>query len=319
MVSSPKSPDPYKQASADQKAQTSAGYASSILNNPNEQSPYGSVDYKVSGWEQVQGADGKMQYVPRYTRTTKLSPDEQRIAGYDTATRYNLGRTATQQSAKLGDYLNSSIDPSGWQAWGLGAAPGEIRQDQGATDRPAIEKALMGRFNDDFSKQSAAQDVQLAARGMSPGSQGYSDVQQSRDRARTDANQQAYLASGAESREAQNAYNQAAQQRYELGANYADRGNQLRQAQAQETFALRNQPINEIAALMSQAQVNMPNFSPYSRQGISAAQPGGYMSQNYQNQLQMANATNQGLFGLGGSLLGGIGQAGGWRPFTGRA
>ena len=81
------------------------------MNNPNEVSPYGSVNYQVSGWEQVPGADGKMQNVPRYTRTTSLSPDEQRIAGYDTATRYNLGRTATQQSAKIGDYLNSIDRP----------------------------------------------------------------------------------------------------------------------------------------------------------------------------------------------------------------
>src|SRR4029077_11233433 len=116
------------------KAQTSAAYASSIINNPNESSNYGSVHYKGSGWEQVPGADGKMQNVPRYTRTTSLSPDEQRIAGYDTATRYNLARSATQHSAKIGDYLNQSITPSGWQAWTSGRKPGE------QVDRGAIEK-----------------------------------------------------------------------------------------------------------------------------------------------------------------------------------
>ena len=134
IASSPKSPDPYKQAGADQRAQQGASYASSIINNPNEVSNYGSVNYQVSGWEQVPDAQGKMTYVPRYTRTTSLSPDEQKIAGYDTATRYNLGRTATQQSAKIGDYLNQSIDPSKWQAWQSGHAFNE------ATDRPEIEK-----------------------------------------------------------------------------------------------------------------------------------------------------------------------------------
>jgi Chaperone of endosialidase len=162
---------------------------------------------------------------------------------------------------------------------------------------------MLGRFNTDFAQQSAAQDAQLAARGMSPGSQGYSDVQQGRDRARTDATQQAYLASGQESRAAQEAYNQATQQRYELGANYADRGNQLRQAQMEEAFAMRNQPINEIMALLGGSQVNMPNFSPYSRQGISASSPGGYQQQNYQNKLQQTAATNEGLFGLGKAAL----------------
>ena len=42
MASSPKSPDPYKQASADQKAQSTAAQQSAIINNPNEYNYYGS-------------------------------------------------------------------------------------------------------------------------------------------------------------------------------------------------------------------------------------------------------------------------------------
>jgi hypothetical protein len=184
MVSSgPKAPNPYAQASADQQAQTGAAIGSSIINNPNEQSPYGSVNYQIAGWEQVPDAQGKMQSIPRYTRTTTLSPDEQKIAGWDSGTRYNLGRTATQQSAKIGDYLNQSINTQGWAPWQQAAAPGEVRQDQGATDRGAIEKAMLGRWEDSQGKSARAQDAQLAARGMSPGSQGYSDVQQGRDQA----------------------------------------------------------------------------------------------------------------------------------------
>jgi len=320
MVSSPKSPDPYKQASADQSAQSSAAQASAVMNNPNEVSPYGSVNYQISGWEQVPGADGKMQNVPRYTRTTSLSPDEQRIAGYDTATRYNLGRTATQQSAKIGDYLNQSINPSGWQAWGLGAAPGEVRQDAGPTDRAAIEKAMSESYHRQTDPQNAAAQAQLANRGLSPGSQGYGTYQQGQQDAAAEAARQGYLASGAESREAQNAYNQAGQLRYQMGADYADRGNQLRQAQSQEAFALRNQPINEIMALLGGSQVNMPNFSPFSRQGIGAASPGSYMASNYQNQVASANATNQGIFNLLGSVagMGGSMMGRGGLPSTGR-
>jgi hypothetical protein len=85
----------------------------------------------------------------------------------------------------------------------------------------------------------------------------------------------------------------------------------------QEGFALRNQPINEIMALLGGSQVNMPQFAPFSRQGIGAAQPGGYMAQNYANQLQQSSAQNQGLFGLAGAGLGAIGQAGGLGMFMG--
>jgi hypothetical protein len=300
MVSSPKAPNSYQQASADQQAQTSSAYASSILNNPDESSNYGSVNYNVDHWEQVPGADGKMQYVPRYTRTTKFSPDEQRIAGYDTATRGNLGRTAVQQSAKIGDYLNHGLDTKDWQPWEAGHDFNE------STDRPAIEQAMLGRYRDQAGKQNAAQDVQLSLRGMNPGSQGYSDVSDARNRSDVDAQQQAYLASGNEAR-----------QNYATAASHWDQKNQLRQAQEQSSYAQRNQPINEIMALMGGSQVNMPNFAPFSRQGIASSSPGQYANQNYQNQLQMANATNQGLFSLGGSVLGGIGQAGGFKPFTG--
>jgi hypothetical protein len=289
LASSPKAPNPYQQAAADQNAQVGAASSSAVLNNPNEQSPYGSVNYQIAGWEQIPGADGKMQNVPRYTRTTTLSPDEQRIAGWDTATRYNLGRTGTQQSAKIGDYLNQGINTQGWQPWQTARGFSE------ATDRPAIEQALMARQTDAMGRATAAQEAQLAARGMSPGAQGWSDVQDAQQRAATDARQQAYLASGQEARSNYDAY---------LAGNAAN--NQLRQAQTQEGFALRNQPINEIMALLGGSQVNMPQFSPFSRQGISAASPGNYMAANYQNQLASTNAFNQGLFSLAGAVGGGV-------------
>jgi hypothetical protein len=297
MTSSPKAPNPYAQASADQQAQTGAAIGSSIINNPNEISPYGAVNYSIAGWEQVPNAQGQMVYTPRYTRTTSLSPDEQKIANLDTGTRYNLGSTALGVSSKLPSYFASGVDTSQWTPWQTGHAFNE------ATDRPAIEEAMLGRWRDSTAKSSAAQDAQMAARGLSPGSAQYTDVMDSRARAATDAQQQAYLASGQEARS-----------NYQTAQSYWDMINQLRQAQSQESFALRNQPLNEIAALMSGSQVNMPQFSPFSRQGIAATSPGSYMATNYQNQLQQSSANNQGLFGLGGNVAsmigGGLGSGG---------
>ncbi|HYV88008.1 MAG TPA: tail fiber domain-containing protein [Candidatus Polarisedimenticolia bacterium] len=304
MASSPKSPDPYKQASADQKAQSTAAQQSAIINNPNESNYYGSQNYSIAGWEKTQGADGKWQYTPRYNKTTTLSPAEQRIAEQDSATRYNLGATAANQSGKLDAYLSERIDPSKWQAWQMAAAPGEVRQDQGPTDRAAIERAMGESYHRQADPQFKAQDTQLALRGLNPGSQGYGSFQQGREDAMGEAARQGYLASGAESRNAQGAYNDAARMRYELGADWANQANTLRQAQAQEAGWLRNQPINEIMALMGGSQVNMPQFSSFSRQGIGAASPGQYVSQNYQTKSAEASAFNKGLFGLAGAGLG---------------
>jgi len=51
MASSPKAPDPYKTASAQEKAEMAASQSSAIINNPNEYNTYGQVNYDIAGWE----------------------------------------------------------------------------------------------------------------------------------------------------------------------------------------------------------------------------------------------------------------------------
>jgi hypothetical protein len=306
MGSSPKPPDPYAQAGAQQQAELGASQASAIINNPNQYTPWGSRVTTQNGWETVYDASGHALQVPRYNETTRLSPDQQRLLGLQTQSQYNLGQTAVEQSAKLRQHLGKGVDTAGLQGWERGAAPGEVRQDTAPTDRRALEAAMMGRWNEDAARQNAAQDAQLAARGMAPGSQGWGDVASAQARARTDAVNQAYLASGQESRAAQEAYNQAEQQRYQEGQDYASAGNQLRQAQLQERLALRNQPINEITSLLGGSQVTMPSFLPFSRQGVNAAPIGSYIGQNYANQAQAYGQQMAGLFGLGSAGITGL-------------
>jgi hypothetical protein len=391
MGSSPTPPNPYQTASAQTNANITAGAASAAMNNANQYGPTGSRVTTQSGWQQIYDANsGKLVNVPKYDEVTKFSPDEERIYGLNTQGRYNLGQTAVEQSAKLRGLLNQNINTQGLQGWATGAAPGRIqtqlgnagaiqrsfgnagaiqssfgdagaiRQDQGPTNRAAVEAAMMGRYNTDAAKQNAAQEAQLAARGLAPGSQGWGSVREQEDRARTDALQQAYLASGQESRAAQEAYNQAQQQRYgqlqgraqfgneaqqqryaqlqgraqfgneaqqqawnemlggaqfgnaaqlqkyQMGQDYAGSLNALRQGQLQERLALRNQPINEITALMGGSQVAQPQFQPFSRQGISPANIGGYIENNYGQQAQASANRMQGLYGLGGAALTGL-------------
>lgn len=362
-MKSPKPPDPYQTAAAQQGAEVGAAGASAIMNNPNTITPYGSQTYNIAGWEKVPGADGKMISVPRYTQTQTLSPDQMKLMGLNTQMQWNMGQAGVQQSAKLKDYLGKSIDTSKWSPWTQGpkAPAGQwqtkfadvggpqrsianqnVRQDQGPTDRAAIEKAMMANYTQDTAGQNAAQDAQMAARGLAPGSAQYGSMDQTRQQARGRAVNEAYLASGNEARQAQNAYNQAAAQRFSQGAQMgqfanqaqqqaygqamqragftnealtglfnmqgtaADRANAMRGMQAQEAFGLRNQPINEITALLSGSQVNVPQFSPYQGQGITAPNLAGMIGQQWQQQSQQANAFNSGLFGLGSAALGGF-------------
>lgn len=311
MASSPKPPNPYDQAAAQQSSELGASQASAIINNPNEQNPYGATNYSNAGYEVVYDAKGKAQYVPRYTRTTTLSPDQMKLLGLETQTKGNAGQAGVLASSQLANMFKTKLDPGKWQGWQMAKAPGAVRQDKAPTDRAAVEEAMMSRYRESAGKQATAEDAQLAARGLNPGSAGYGSVADTRARALTDAQTQAYLASGDESRAAQGAYNQAEQQRYSMGSDWAAFANNLRGMQQQGDTALRAQLPNEIAALMGMGQVTVPQFQPMSRQGVNAAPVGQYISDNYQAQLANTNAMNQGLFGLAGAgLKAGLGSGG---------
>lgn len=86
--------------------------------------------------------------------------------------------------------------------------------------------------------------------------------------------------------------------------------NNARSQALNETFAARNQPLNEISGLLSGAQITNPSFVPTQGQSIPTVDYAGLVNQNYQNQLgayQAKQAQTQGLlgglFGLGSSAI----------------
>lgn len=92
----------------------------------------------------------------------------------------------------------------------------------------------------------------------------------------------------------------------------ADRG----QA-AQEALTQRNQPLNEISALLSSSQVQQPNFTNTPNTAVAPTDVAGITRDAYNSQLQAYNAQQAnsnafmgGLFGLGGAALGGWGRSG---------
>lgn len=80
----------------------------------------------------------------------------------------------------------------------------------------------------------------------------------------------------------------------------------------QDILTQRNQPLNEISALMSGSQVSTPQFGAGTNQpSLPTVDYSGLVEQNYQNQLGAYNTQMQqsqgiigGLFGLGGKLIG---------------
>lgn len=81
-----------------------------------------------------------------------------------------------------------------------------------------------------------------------------------------------------------------------------DQMNQLaltgRQQAYTEALQNRNQPINEITALMSGGQVSMPNQIQTPQTGVGGVDYTGLVNQKYQADLQASQAKMGGLFGL---------------------
>jgi hypothetical protein len=111
----------------------------------------------------------------------------------------------------------------------------------------------------------------------------------------------------------QAAQNAAQQQMYNQAAGAGTFANQAVQQALQQQLAMRNQPLNEISALLSGSQVQMPQFQGYS--GVSVA-PTPYLQamqaqdaaamQRYGIQANQAASNMSGLYGL----IGGLGSAG---------
>lgn len=300
MVSQPKSPDPYATAAAQQNANIGSSAASAIINNANENSPYGSVKYNNIGYDTVYDAQGKPQQVPRYERNVTLSPEQQGLLNLSNQSQTNLGNLAVQQSGRLQGLLGQEMNTEGLQDWSTGTAPKAYDENAYGAQRDAVTNALMERYRTQTDPQRQAQEAQLAARGLAPGSQNWGAQQDVMNRQDTDQAAAAVVAGGAEQSRMLSDERAGNQQQMD----YSNFLNSLRSGQLQERQAIRNQPINEISALMSGSQVTVPQFQQFSRQGVDAAPIGQYINQDYQNKVNAANATNQGLFGLGGAGLG---------------
>lgn len=102
---------------------------------------------------------------------------------------------------------------------------------------------------------------------------------------------------------AMNAMNAAQGQQFGLNQSYANAQNTLRQQAIAEQAQRRGMSLNEMNALMSGQQVNMPNMPQFNQAGISQT-PNlmGAMQNTYQANLDAANAKNAGISNVFGGL-----------------
>ena len=295
--------DPYTVANAQAGANFTTGQQNIGFQNSNQYTPQGSQTWEQTGWQPIYGANGQIvSYSPRYSSTVKYSPGEQALYEKNLQARTGVADLTTAQIDRLGQALGKELDPSQWQEWTAALGPDAVRRDEAPTDRAAIEKAMMERYTREADPRNRAQQAEMAARGLTPGGQGYSTMEQAQQDAFGSATREAYLASGEEARRAQAAYNAAVGDKYKLGADWAGQMNQLRMAQQQSETALHDQALKETMGLMGLGGPQSPQFTPWQGTSLGGVPIGEYIQNNDQIKAQQDAAMWSGIGQIGGAL-----------------
>ena len=237
-------------------------------------------------------ANNMMGMVNQVTPDGSLSYEQTGTYKYTdpyTGQSYDIPRTtATTTLSPTGQQIQANSDASKINLSGIAKDQSGFLKDYLANpfnaDTGAIEGRLeeLGRSRLDprFERQEESLRTRLANQGITPGSEAWNREMGTLGESRNDAYNQLML---------------------------TGRGQAFNELQA-----LRNQPINEISALLSGSQVSNPNVAMMTPQGMPTTDVAGLINQNYnqrlgawQQQAQSQGSLLGGLFGLGAKAIGG--------------
>ncbi len=281
------SPDPIvvnpQQSATSQAAfNKEAALQQRALNMVDQYTPQGMTTFEETGLER--------EGIPGMKVTQTLSPEQQGL--YESSTRL-AQQYGDIGEAQLGQVAGTLSDPFTTES--LGAAP-----TPDAAYRTQTLASMLARQQPRMDRERAALETSLANQGFVTGTEGYDTAMDERNRAMTDLGLAADLAAGGEM-----------SQRYGLEASARDKA-------INEALLQRNQPMAELASLISGSQPTAPQFLQTPQGGISAPDFQGAAAQNALMQNQMAQrsyeANLSGLYGLGGVVAGNTGYTGkgGW-------
>ena len=286
--SAPQPANPGNVAHDQSVANVNTAVAQAYLNNVNQQTPYGNLNYTPGPGTSVDGIN-----VPTFTASTTLTPAGQKLLDTNMATTQGTADLAKAYTSRIADATSKPYSYDG-----LPQAP--------TYNADYVAKATQGiidRNQPQMDRDRANLEQRLANQGISVGSEAYKAALDQYARSVND------FRLGARNEGQTMAGNE-----YNLEANTRDRA-------IQEMTNLRTQPINEVSALLGTGTgVQNPNFvnTPQTQiapTDVVGAYNNAYQQQyaNYNSQLQQQNAALGGLFGLGGAALGGFGAGGGWK------
>ena len=339
-------PDPRVTAAAQTGSNVSTAVANAYLGNVNQVTPHGSLTYApTSSYQWTDPSTFQTYTIPTFTATQTLSPAQQYIQSQGDVAQGNLANLAANQSGFLNSYLSQPFSLNGAPSAGaptwlnqpsatmdFGDA-GAITRDYEdfAGERDRVEAGLMERLSPQLSMERQRYEQQLADQGIRYGSPAYENAMRNYSTMANDArlgvigkageeqqrmNDMAAQRAGFQNAAQQQQYNQqqgraqfyntAAAQRLNQAQSMYNAWNTTRKQWVDEQFALRNQPINEITALLSGSQVDNPSYANANMPTIPTTDIAGIIGKNYDQQLAANKQTSDfwgGVIGGGSNIL----------------
>lgn len=286
----PTPPDPKVTAGAQTATNIGTAIADKTLNFTNQVTPYGTLTYNKTGLETYKDPNtGQTHKIPQYTAVTKLSPAQQDLLNKSNATSRNLADMGVEQSGRIRSLLSRPVDTA------TGVPAMRTSFDDGSLDRNRVEAALMERMQPGLDRRKSALEARLASQGIRMGSEAYSAAMADNTTAENDARMAAILSAGQEQQRA------AA-----IAQSQAAFNNNARKDMLAERYTARNQPINEISALMSGSQVQSPRFANTPQTSLANTDVAGLTMAAHKAKMDNYNAKQGmwgGLLGLGANLI----------------
>lgn len=179
----PSAPDPKETSAAATGTSVGTAIANTQMGNVNQVGPDGSLTYDQSGsYDWTDPYTNKTYNIPKFTATTSLSENGQKIYDTNQATQGNLADMGKDQSAFLKDYLGENREM--------------IQPDEAMRQR--YEDALMERMQPRQEADRQAMETRLANQGIGAGSRAYSATQSDFNSGVNDARLGAILSAGDE-------------------------------------------------------------------------------------------------------------------------
>jgi hypothetical protein len=263
--SAPPAPDYSQAARAQGASNVQTAIAQSLLNRPNEVTPYGTRSWSQTGTQNIPGAEGNPAVdIPMMQSSVNLTPLGQRT--FDTQQRIS-DQVGSLAEGGLGRVAQSTSQP---------LSVGNVNELQNKA-----EQLMFSRLEPKLDRNRELMTNSLKVRGHNPQGEAYQADVKALGEQENDARNQAML----------QAFN-------------------MRAPALQEEMSIRNQPLNEVNALRTGAQVNVPQFNaaPAGTIGqtpvFQGAQAQGQAGMNqYNAEAAQSNAMMNGLFGLGSAYM----------------